>query len=64
MTHRNGAASSLRPLLGRGRVVVAPGAYDALSALLIEQAGFEAIYLTGTARPRRCSGCRISASSR
>jgi 2,3-dimethylmalate lyase len=27
--------------------VAAPGAYDALSALLIEQAGFEAIYLTG-----------------
>ena len=27
--------------------MTAPGAYDALSALLIEQAGFEAIYLTG-----------------
>ena len=31
----------------RGKIVAAPGAYDALSALLIEQAGFEAIYLTG-----------------
>lgn len=29
------------------RAVLAPGAYDALSALLIEQAGFEAIYLSG-----------------
>ena len=47
MTHGNRAAPPLRPLLGRGRIVVAPGAYDALSALLIEQAGFEAIYLTG-----------------
>jgi 2-methylisocitrate lyase-like PEP mutase family enzyme len=27
--------------------VLAPGAYDALSALLIEQAGFEAIYISG-----------------
>jgi 2-methylisocitrate lyase-like PEP mutase family enzyme len=29
--------------------VLAPGAYDPLSALLIEQAGFEAIYLSGAA---------------
>jgi len=46
MSHSD-AAPSLRSLLGRGRIVVAPGAYDALSALLIEQAGFAAIYLTG-----------------
>jgi 2,3-dimethylmalate lyase len=38
---------SLRAMIGHGRIVAAPGAYDALSALLIEQAGFEAIYLTG-----------------
>ena len=44
---RSAAAPSLKSLIGRGRIVVAPGAYDALSALLIEQAGFEAIYLTG-----------------
>lgn len=30
-----------------GEPLLAPGAYDALSALLIEQAGFEAIYLSG-----------------
>lgn len=47
MSDGNGAAPTLRQLLGRGRIVAAPGAYDALSALLIEQAGFEAIYLTG-----------------
>lgn len=27
--------------------ILAPGAYDALSALLVEQAGFEAIYMSG-----------------
>src|SRR5689334_23279691 len=45
----NGSAptQSLRARLRRGGIVTAPGAYDALSALLIEQAGFEAIYLTG-----------------
>lgn len=47
MDHRNSAASSLKTLLQRGRIVAAPGAYDALSALLVEQAGFEAIYMTG-----------------
>jgi 2-methylisocitrate lyase-like PEP mutase family enzyme len=38
---------TLKALIERGKIVAAPGAYDALSALLIEQAGFEAIYLTG-----------------
>ena len=33
--------------LKSGPAVLAPGAYDALSALLIEQAGFEAIYVSG-----------------
>ena len=47
MNKGNGASPSLKALLQRGRIVAAPGAYDALSALLIEQAGFEAIYLTG-----------------
>jgi 2-methylisocitrate lyase-like PEP mutase family enzyme len=47
MDNGNRAAPSLKALLQRGRIVAAPGAYDALSALLIERAGFEAIYLTG-----------------
>jgi 2-methylisocitrate lyase-like PEP mutase family enzyme len=47
MDNGNRAASSLKALLQRGRIVAAPGAFDALSALLIERAGFEAIYLTG-----------------
>jgi 2-methylisocitrate lyase-like PEP mutase family enzyme len=29
------------------KAILAPGAYDALSALLVEQAGFEAVYLSG-----------------
>jgi 2,3-dimethylmalate lyase len=47
MNNRNHAALSLKALLQRGNIVAAPGAYDALSALLIEQAGFESIYMTG-----------------
>jgi 2-methylisocitrate lyase-like PEP mutase family enzyme len=38
---------SLRQRLAQPRLVLAPGIYDALSALLAEQAGFEAVYLSG-----------------
>ncbi len=34
-------------MLARGGAVPVPGCYDALGALLIEQAGFEAAYMTG-----------------
>jgi carboxyvinyl-carboxyphosphonate phosphorylmutase len=37
----------LRELLGRREPLLAPGAYDALSARLVEQAGFDAVYMTG-----------------
>lgn len=37
----------LRELLARDTILVMPGAYDALSARLIQQAGFEAVYMTG-----------------
>ena len=37
----------LRGLLAAPGPVVAPGAYDALSARLIEQAGFDVVYMTG-----------------
>jgi 2-methylisocitrate lyase-like PEP mutase family enzyme len=37
----------LRDRLKQGPALLAPGAYDALSALLVEQAGFEAIYMSG-----------------
>jgi 2-methylisocitrate lyase-like PEP mutase family enzyme len=38
---------SLKQRLSRAPAVVAPGVYDALTALLVEQAGFEAAYLSG-----------------
>ena len=38
---------SLRTLLARPQPLLAPGVYDALSALVAEQAGFEALYLSG-----------------
>ena len=41
------AAARLRALLARPDMVVAPGAYDAITARLIEQAGFPAVYMTG-----------------
>jgi 2-methylisocitrate lyase-like PEP mutase family enzyme len=37
----------LRALLERGEPVLAPGAYDGLSARLVERAGFPAVYMTG-----------------
>jgi 2,3-dimethylmalate lyase len=37
----------LRELLAAPGPVVAPGAYDALSARLVEQAGFDVVYMTG-----------------
>jgi 2-methylisocitrate lyase-like PEP mutase family enzyme len=40
-------ASRLRGLLNRDGMVVAPGAYDCITAKLIEQAGFAAVYMTG-----------------
>ena len=40
-------ALQLKQLLSSGRIVQAPGAYDALSARLVERAGFEAVYMTG-----------------
>jgi len=37
----------LRALLAQNVPVVAPGAYDALSARLVEEAGFDVVYMTG-----------------
>ena len=38
---------SLRSLLAARRAVVAPGAYDALTARLVEEAGFPVVFLSG-----------------
>ena len=40
-------ASRFRELLRRDGMVVAPGAYDCITARLIAQAGFDAVYMTG-----------------
>ncbi|MGH6990147.1 MAG: isocitrate lyase/PEP mutase family protein [Stellaceae bacterium] len=40
---------SLRRQLAAGAIIKAPGCYDGLSALLIEQAGFPCAYLSGAA---------------
>ncbi len=37
----------LRELLRAPGMVVAPGAYDGLTAMLVAQAGFPAVYMTG-----------------
>ena len=39
--------AELRRKLNVGELIVAPGAYDALSARAIEKAGFDAVYMTG-----------------
>jgi 2-methylisocitrate lyase-like PEP mutase family enzyme len=42
----------LKQLLKRNRLLVAPGCFDGLSARLVEEAGFEAAYLSGGAVAR------------
>ena len=41
------STTRFRKLLERPGIVVAPGAYDCMSAALIEKAGFDAVYMTG-----------------
>lgn len=38
---------NLGPLLSQPEIVVAPGVYDALGALLVAEAGFETVYVSG-----------------
>jgi len=40
-------ATELRTMIKRGGMTVAPGAYDCITAKLIADAGFEAVYMTG-----------------
>src|SRR5580658_10500587 len=39
--------SRFRALLQRDGMIIAPGAYDCITAKLIERAGFDAVYMTG-----------------
>src|SRR5690348_17682717 len=47
---------TMRALIARRGYTMAPGAYDTLTARLVEQAGFDAVYLTGGAYSR-ANGC-------
>src|SRR3977135_3893284 len=38
---------TFRQLLDSSELIVAPGAYDAITARLVEQAGFPLVYMTG-----------------
>ncbi len=44
---RDNGARHLRELLAAPEPILAPGAFDALSARIVEQAGFGAVYMTG-----------------
>lgn len=47
----------LKDRLARAGVLLAPGVYDALTALLAQQAGFEALYLSGASIAYTRLGC-------
>lgn len=40
-------SAALKSLFARDEILLAPGAYDAFTARLIQEAGFEAVYLSG-----------------
>ena len=47
MVNSNSPTSRFRQLLQAPGIIVAPGAYDCLTARIIQQAGFPAVYMTG-----------------
>ena len=47
MRTTNSAASRFRQMLQEPGIIMAPGAYDCLTAKIIQQAGFPAVYMTG-----------------
>ena len=51
------ARSDLRKMLERGETIVAPGAFDPLTARLVEWLGFPAVYLGG-----EMTGCHLTTS--
>lgn len=42
----NPRSRAMRNRLKRGEMIIAPGAYDALTAMIIERAGFDAVSVT------------------
>ena len=47
MSAGSGASAELRRLLSTERPVLVPGAHDALSAMVIDNSGFSAVYCSG-----------------
>ena len=47
MPSTKSAASRFRQMLLEPGIIMAPGAYDCLTAKIIQQAGFPAVYMTG-----------------
>ena len=47
MAKQQTPAARLRALLREDGMVIAPGCYECISARVIEQAGFPAVYMTG-----------------
>lgn len=45
--HSGNPRRRLRELVSGGQLILAPGAYDAMSARLVEAAGFPAVYMSG-----------------
>ena len=39
--------ATFRSLMRSGNIILAPGAYDGMTAKLVEEAGFPAVYMTG-----------------
>lgn len=48
MSDAHSKRKALRAMLGSGRLAAVPGAYNALTARLVEEAGFPAVYMTGS----------------
>ena len=41
------ATANFRKLLSQPGIIIAPGAYDCLTASIIQKTGFSAVYMTG-----------------
>jgi len=50
-------ASRFRQLMSAPEILVVPSAYDALSAKVIEQAGFKAVHMTGSGTSASMLSC-------
>jgi 2-methylisocitrate lyase-like PEP mutase family enzyme len=62
MSRRRSFRQALKRTVAERRLLVVPGAYDALSALLIERTGFDTMFVGGFRSPVRDMACPTSAS--